>query len=193
VQQVISYYNDGKPYPLSLRDDLIRSLPYLKDRYHDYKEFAKQTFTDVFLARELDGAVVKNAYTFATTLARNNGDGTFTMIPLPLQAQISPVYGILATDVDGDGKNDLLMAGNFEGVKPEIGTMTAGFGVYLRGDGKGHFTPVRELESGFLVPGQARDIARVRTRSGDIYVVSRNNDRPLIFRPTGGRGRESGR
>ena len=110
------------------------------------------------------------------------------MIPLPLQAQISPVYAILATDVDGDGKNDLLMAGNFEGVKPEIGTMTAGFGVYLRGDGKGHFTPVRELDSGFLVPGQARDIARVRTRSGDIYVVSRNNDRPLIFRPTGGRG-----
>jgi hypothetical protein len=136
---------------------------------------------------------VKNAYTFATTLARNNGDGTFTMIPLPLQAQISPVYGILATDVDGDGKNDLLMAGNFEGVKPEIGTMTAGFGVYLRGDGKGHFTPVRELDSGFLVPGQARDIARVRTRSGDIYVVSRNNDRPLIFQPTAGRGRGSGR
>jgi hypothetical protein len=193
VQQIISYYNDGKPYTLSLRDDLIRSLPYLKDRYHDYKEFAKQTFTDVFPARDLDGAVVKNAYTFATTLARNNGDGTFTMIPLPLQAQISPVYGILATDVDGDGKNDLLMAGNFEGVKPEIGTMTAGFGVYLRGDGRGHFTPVRELDSGFLVPGQARDIARVRTRSGDIYVVSRNNDRPLIFRPTGSRGRESGR
>jgi hypothetical protein len=193
VQQVISYYNDGKPYTLSLRDDLSRSLPYLKDRYHDYKDFAKQTFTDVFPARELDGAVVKNAYTFATTLARNNGDGTFTMIPLPLQAQISPVYGILATDVDGDGKNDLMMAGNFEGVKPEIGTMTAGFGVYLRGDGKGHFTPVGELDSGFLVPGQARDIARVRTRSGDIYVVSRNNDRPLIFRPTGGRGRESGR
>ncbi|HMI49815.1 MAG TPA: VCBS repeat-containing protein, partial [Gemmatimonadaceae bacterium] len=154
---------------------------------------AKQTFNDVFPARDLDGTVVKNSYTFATTLARNNGDGTFTMIPLPLQSQISPVYGILATDVDGDGKNDLLMAGNFEGVKPEIGTMTAGFGVYLRGDGKGHFAPVRELDSGFLVPGQARDIARVRTRSGDIYVVSRNNDRPLIFRPTGGRGRESGR
>ena len=188
VQQVISYYNDGKPYPLSLRDDLISSLPFLKDRYHNYKDYAKQTFTDVFPSKDLDGAVVKNAYTFATTLARNNGDGTFTMIPLPLEAQISPVYGILATDVDGDGKSDLLMAGNFEGVKPEIGTMSAGYGVYLRGDGKGHFTPVRELDSGFLVPGQARDIERVRTRGGDIYIVSRNNDRPLIFRPAGGRG-----
>jgi len=189
VQQVISYYSNGKAYPLALRDDLIRSLPYLKDRYHDYKDYAKQTFADVFPPKDLEGAVVKIADTFATTLAKNNGDGTFTMIPLPLQAQISPVYGILATDVDGDGKTDLLMAGNFDGVKPEIGMMSAGYGVYLRGDGKGHFTPVRELESGFLVPGQARDIQRVRTRSGTIYIVSRNNDRPLIFRSTGTRER----
>jgi hypothetical protein len=185
VQQIISYYNNGKQYPLSLRDDLLRSLPSLKDRYPTYKDYAKQTMADVFPQQDLADAVVKNAYTFATTLVRNNGDGTFTMIPLPLQAQISPVYGILATDVDGDGKTDLLMAGNFDGVKPEIGRMSAGYGVYLRGDGKGHFTPVRELESGFLVPGQARDIQRLRTRSGDIYIVSRNNDRPIIFRSAG--------
>ena len=92
------------------------------------------------------------------------------------------MYGILASDFDGDGKTDLLMAGNFDGVKPEIGKMSAGYGVYLRGDGKGHFIPVRELESGFFVPGQARDIQPVRTRRGLIYIVSRNNDRPLVFR-----------
>jgi hypothetical protein len=93
------------------------------------------------------------------------------------------MYGLAAGDIDGDGKLDLLMAGNLEGVKPEIGSLTAGYGVFLRGDGRGHFSPVRSLESGFMVPGQARDIQRVRTRSGDIYIVSRNNDRPLIFRP----------
>jgi len=103
--------------------------------------------------------------------------------PLPLEAQIAPIYGIVAADIDGDGKQDLLMAGNFDGVQPQIGRMSAGYGLYLHGDGKGHFTPVRALDSGFFVPGQARDIQRVRTRSGNIYVVSRNNDRPLIFRP----------
>jgi hypothetical protein len=120
-------------------------------------------------------------------LIRNNGDGSFTMIPLPRDAQIAPVYGLLASDIDGDGKLDLLVAGNFDGVKPEIGRLSAGYGLYLRGDGRGHFTPVRELESGFFVPGQARDIKRVRTKNGAIYVVSRNNDRPLVFRASGGR------
>ena len=182
VQQIVSYYNNGKQYPLALRDDLLRSLTFLQDRYPNYKDYAKQTVADVIPQKDLTDAVVKNAYTFATSLARNNGDGTFTLVPLPLEAQIAPMYGILATDIDGDGKADLLMAGNFDGVKPEIGKMSAGYGLYLRGDGKGHFTPVRELESGFFVPGQARDIQRVRTRKGSVYIVSRNNDRPFIFR-----------
>ena len=185
VQQIISYYNQGRAYPLTLRDDLIRSLTFLKDRYLNYKDYAKQTVADVFPQKDLADAVVKNAYTFATTLVRNNGDGTFTMVPLPTEAQLSPVYGIYATDFNGDGKPDLLLAGNFDGVKPEIGKMDAGYGLYLRGDGKGNFTPVREVESGFLVPGQARDIQPVRTRKGNIYVVARNNDRPLVFRASG--------
>jgi hypothetical protein len=184
VQQIISYYNKGKQYPFPLRDDLLRSLPSMKDRFPTYKDYAKQTFADVFPQKDLADAVVKNAYTFATTLVRNNGDGSFTLEPLPLEAQIAPVYGILAADIDGDGKQDLLMAGNFDGVQPQIGRMSAGYGLYLRGDGKGHFTPVRALDSGFFVPGQARDIQRVRTRNGSIYIVSRNNDRPLIFRAT---------
>jgi len=188
AQQIISYYNNGKPYPLTLRDDLIRSLGYLKDRYTDYKQYAKQTIGEVFPPEDLNDALVKNAYTFATTLARNNGDGSFTMVPLPAEAQIAPIYGLLAADLDGDGKADLLMAGNFDGVQPEIGKMSAGYGAYLRGDGKGHFTAVREIESGFLVPGQARDIQAVRTRKGRIYIVSRNNDRPLVFRAALGGG-----
>jgi hypothetical protein len=185
VQQIISYYNHARAYPFALRDDLIQSLPFLKDRYPSYKDYAKQTVADVFPTKDLAGAEMKNAYTFATTLARNNGDGTFTMIPLPTEAQIAPVYGIYASDFDADGKTDLLLAGNFDGVKPDIGKMAAGYGLYLRGDGKGGFAAVGEVESGFLVPGQARDIQRVRTTKGNIYIISRNNERPLAFRARG--------
>jgi hypothetical protein len=182
LQQIITYYNHGKQYPLTLRDDLLRAVAPLRDRYSSYKDYAKQTVYDVFPQKDLQDAVVKNAYTFATSLVRNNGDGTFTVEALAAEAQLAPEYGILAVNGDGARPPDLLMAGNFDGVKPEIGTMSAGYGVYLRNDGKGHFTAVRAMESGFFVPGQARDIQHVRTRNGSIYVVSRNNDRPLVFR-----------
>ncbi len=128
--------------------------------------------------------MLKKAHTFATSLVRNNGDGSFTLVPLPAEAQLAPVYGILASDVDGDGRTDLLLAGNFDGVKPEIGRMSSSYGLVLRGDGKGHFTPLRAAASGFFVPGQARDIQRIETRRGELYVVARNNDRPLVFGPT---------
>ena len=134
------------------------------------------------VGKDLSEAVEKKAYTFATSIVKNNGDGSFAIEPLPLEAQISPVYGILPADFDGDGKLDLLLGGNFEGVKPEIGSLTAGYGLYLRGDGKGHFTSELAKESGFFVPGQVRDISRVRTATGDLYIVARNNDRPLVFR-----------
>ena len=127
---------------------------------------------------------MKHARTFATTLVRNDGGGKFTLVPLPDEAQVAPVYGILPADVDRDGHTDLLIAGNFDGFKPEIGRMAASFGLLLRGDGRGGFTPVRAPQSGFVVPGQTRDIARVRTAAGDAYLVARNNDRPLLFRPT---------
>ena len=183
-EQIVSVYNHGKSYPIVMRDDLIKALPYLKARYLNYKDYALQTVTDIFTPAELKGAIFKEARTLTTALARNNGDGSFTLIPLPLEAQIAPVYGMLAGDFAGDGKSDLLLAGSFDGVKPEIGRMSAGYGLFLRGDGKGNFTPVRTSESGFFVPGQARDIQRVRTRAGDLYVVTRNNDRPVIFRAT---------
>ena len=181
-KQILSVYNHGTSYPIAMRDELIRALPYLKARFPRYADYAGRTVTDIFSPAELAGATFKQAHTLGTALARNNGDGSFTLVPLPLEAQLAPVYGILAQDVDGDGKPDLLLAGNFDGVQPEIGRMSASYGLVLRGDGVGRFTPVPAVQSGFSVPGQARDIQRVRTRRGDLYVVARNNDRALVFR-----------
>lgn len=188
VDQIITQYNGGVSYPITLRDELLKTLPYLAPRYTGYKQYAKQTVTDIFSAKELADAGRKTAYDFATSLVHNNGDGSFTLVPLPAEAQLAPVYGILATDVDRDGRMDLLIAGNFDGFKPEIGRMASSQGLLLRGDGKGAFTPVRSSVSGFRVPGQSRDIQRVRTAAGEVIVVARNNDVPLVFRVVGPSG-----
>ena len=180
-EQIVTCYENGVSLPLALRDELTAALPYLKPRYPKYSDYAGQTVEQVF-GSGLDGAIVKQAETFATTLALSNRDGSYTLVPLPREAQIAPVYGILAGDFDRDGNLDLLLAGNFEGVQPAIGQMSASYGLFLRGDGHGGFKPVGASASGFFVPGQARDIQRLRTRRGDLYIVARNNDRPLFFR-----------
>ena len=182
TEQIISMYNQGVSYPLPLRNELVRALPYLAARSSSYTEYAKKTVRDLFTEDELSGALLRKVSTFATSVLLNKGDGSFAVAPLPDEAQLAPVYGILAGDLERDGHIDLLLAGNFDGFQPEIGRMMASYGLVLRGDGKGHFTPVPRAESGFFVPGQTRDIASVRTARGDVIVVARNNDKPLLFR-----------
>jgi hypothetical protein len=186
-EQIISVYDQRTSYPIAMRDELLGAVPSLAARYPRYKDYANQTVRDIFPPQQLAGAIFKQARTFATALVRNNGDGSFTLVPLPREAQLAPVYAILAGDFDRDGATDLLLAGNFEGVQPGIGAMLASYGLLLRGDARGNFTPVPTRESGFLVPGQARDIQRLRTSRGDLYIVARNNDRPMFFRSNRGR------
>jgi hypothetical protein len=186
VEQIVSTYTGDSLRPLPLRDDLLRVLPSLEKPFPTYESYARATTAGLFTPQQLTGAHAeqRQAYTFATSLVRNNGNGSFTLVPLPRAAQLAPVYGILATDADRDGHLDLFLAGNFDGVKPEIGRMAASYGVFLRGDGKGSFTTLRTAESGFFVTGQARDIQRLRRSRDDIYIVARNNDRPLFFKLT---------
>ena len=195
VDQIVASYNGGASYPIALRDELTRVLPFLRNRFASYKDYALKKVEDIFAPKELAGALVLQTHTFATTLARSNADGSYTLVPLPDEAQIAPMYALLAEDLDGDRALDLLLAGNFDGLRPDIGRMGASFGLALRGDGKGGFRPMPAAESGFRVQGQAREIRRVRTAAGTVYVVTRNNDAPLLFRaqqataPAGGEGR----
>jgi len=182
AEQLVSCYNHGVSYPLALRDELLKTVPTLTSRYPTYKSYATQTVTDIFPKTELADAIFKSAETFATTLVRNDGGGKFTLIPLPREAQLAPVYGILPLDVDGDGMTDLALGGNLDEVRVDIGAMHSSYGLVLKGDGRGTFSPIPSTKSGFFVPGQTRDIQRVRTRNGTLYVVARNNDRPLVFR-----------
>ena len=183
VEQVMTTSINGVRYPVSMRDELINIIPRLRDRFPTYASYAKASINDLFSNQELAQVHELDAYTFATSLVRNEGDGSFTIVPLPAEAQRAPVYGIAATDVDGDGKIDLMLGGNFDGMPPELGgRMSASYGLVLRGDGKGNFTPLDATRSGFVAPGQTRHIQRIiGARRGALYVVARNNDRPLVF------------
>src|SRR2546425_6412305 len=180
-EQVVTLYEGGKSLPLALRDELTNALPFLKPRYAKYSDYAGQTVEQIF-GSSLNDAVQKQAETFASTIALSNRDGSYTLVPLPREAQIAPLYGILSGDFDHDGKLDLLLAGNFSGVQPEIGSMMASYGLMLRGNGRGGVSPVAAGLSGVVGPRGARDRPRPRPWRGGRVNVARHRDRPPFFR-----------
>lgn len=183
VEQIVTFYKNGVSYPLAGRDELVRQMPQLKSRYVAYSSFGASRIDDILPAAELKQATVREAHTFASSVATNNGKGAFTLQPLPAEAQFAPIYAVVADDVDDDGTTDLIVAGNFSGVTPVRGRYDASYGLLLRGKGSGQFESVEMERSGLRIDGQVRDMGFLRRAvGGPLIVVARNNDKLLFLR-----------
>jgi hypothetical protein len=181
VEQVICAYNGEKSYPIVLRHDLMAQIPSLKKKYLKYENYQDQTISDIFTPEELALAQKLDVFELASSLVINDGNGQFTLRPLPAEAQFSVMYAIHISDVDGDGKQDIMMGGNLYNVRPEAGRYDASYGVLLKGDGAGNFSYVGPARSGLKLDGEVRDFASIRVNGRDVLMVARNNSELLFF------------
>ena len=189
IEQIINCADEtGERYPMVLKGELQKEMPGIKKKYVKFGDYAGKKIDEILDEDQLKKAVVKQAYTGASAVLLNNGNagpgkGRFTFQSLPPEAQFSPIYGVAFLDYDHDGRPDLVLAGNFLDVLPEIGRYDASYGLVLRNTGKAangtlRYQPVNPAQSGFFVRGQVRHIARLA--QGQL-VLAKNNDRAQIF------------
>jgi hypothetical protein len=168
-----------KEFPAESRDDLLRQMNSMRKKFPDYKSYAVATMDQVLTPDERKGALILQANDFQTCLLRNEGNGRFTRIPLPVQAQLSVINGMVAEDFDGDGKLDVVLSGNDYGTEVSVGRYDALNGLYLRGDGKGNFAPRSILESGLFLPGNQKALVKLRSAGGKCLLAAGQNKGPL--------------
>ena len=184
LEQILTFYMHGVSYPVAGRDELISLIPRLRARYPTYAAFGASRIEDIFPASDLRAATVREARVFASSVALNNGKRTFTLQPLPVEAQFAPIRAVLVDDVDGDGRPDLVVGGNLYGVPPVLGRYDASYGLLLSGTGDGRFKAVDMTQSHLLIDGQVRHLAWLRSpNGGHLIVVARNNDKLQVLRP----------
>jgi hypothetical protein len=171
----------GTEYPFFGRAKIGPTIYPVALRFPTYEGFARRSITQLFGADQLRRALHYQADTFASVYLQNDGGGTFTSHPLPNLAQISPIRGIIAHDGDGDGNLDLIVAGNLNETEPNTPPADAGNGLWLRGDGSGHFTPVSARESGFLAPRNVAGLALMQTPAGSAVLVANTGDSLQAF------------
>ncbi len=178
---VLTQEIDGTDYPFFGLAKLDPAIYTVRLRFATYEAFAGASIGQVFGAAQLEQAVHYQVDTFGSVYVRNDGEGTFTSVPLPNFAQISPIRAMLAHDVDGDGQLDLLVAGNLYHTEPNTPRADAGNGLWLRGDGQGGFLPVPPRLSGFWAPLEVTDLALLRLPSGTAVLVANNSDSLQAF------------
>ncbi|WP_020604475.1 VCBS repeat-containing protein [Spirosoma spitsbergense] len=188
TEQILAYNRGKEWYPLAFKDELGKQMPgIINKRFTDYVSFAGKPLSTVLNDAELKGAGEYTVNQFASVYLENKGGksskATFVVHELPMMAQVSKLFALKAMDIDNDGDLDVLGGGNFYGVSTYQGRYDASYGLVLRNDGKGNFSTLSPVDSGFLLNGEIRDIRSVRTAQGTLVVVARNDAGLQVFKP----------
>ena len=122
------------------------------------------------------------------------GHAHFEFHALPRLSQVSPGFGILIAEINGDAFPDVLVAQNFYGPQPETGRMDGGLGQLLLGDKNGNLRPLMPRESGIVVPGDGTAVAELMlTDQQTAFLFAVNSDRTLAFGKATGNRNPQGR
>jgi hypothetical protein len=165
---------NGEWHPMVQKEVLTKHIPSLKKKFLYAKDYGKATITDVYNREILDKALNLNCYTLATSWWENK-NGTFIQHELPRLAQIAPTMGIVVEDVNGDGRKDILIAGNKYGMEVETNRCDAGTGLVLIGTPANQFIPLEGNKSGFWANREVRDLLLLRGKNRRTILVA-NND-----------------
>jgi len=152
--------------PLAGRDDFLREMSAMRERFPNYSSYAKATLKTLFTPEQMKSARVFSVVEFRSGWLENKGAMQFVFHAFPIEAQLAPVYGMVARDMDGDGFTDIALIGNEFSMAPSLGRYDAFHGLVLKGDGKGQWMPLSLQQSGFFLTGNGRSAAEINLPGG---------------------------
>jgi hypothetical protein len=172
-----------KEFPAQGRDDLLKQINAMRKKFPTYRSYALATMDQVLPEAERKNTLIMEANDFESVLLRNDGNGAFTMVPLPREAQYSVINGMVADDIDDDGNLDLLLNGNDYGTDVTVGRYDAMNGLLLTGNGQDGFQPRSILQSGIFIPGNGKALVKLSGLNNQYLVAASQNRGPLkVFR-----------
>ncbi len=182
IDPIVCYYINGVSYPMASKDELLDEIPSLKKKFIKYSDYADAKLDDIVSKEKLKGAQVFTCNQFASGILYNNGNDHFEFQPLPLEAQVSKVFGVIADDFDNDGKTDILIGGNYFSYKPQLGKDDAGLGLLLKGEGNRVFKPVAPYQSGCYIDGDVRAITQIKNAKENLIIAGKNEGKVQVIK-----------
>ncbi len=177
IDPLLNYYIQGEKWPYASLDELSRQVVTFKKRFQTYESYAEANIEKILTAEELSGSTVLKASEFRS-LFLENINGKLIVKPLPVEAQIAPVYAVQSMDVNGDNIQDLILGGNLSKSKVRTGKYTGNNGMLLIGQKGGSFEYVPQYQSGFNVSGDVREV--IKTADGLLFIVNNSNAKQYV-------------
>jgi enediyne biosynthesis protein E4 len=174
-----------KEFPAFGRDDMIKQMIGFKAKFTNYRNYALAPISGVLTPEEIKKSLQLHAVNFASCFIKNTGGGHFEIQPLPVAAQLSSVFGMIADDADNDGNLDIIINGNDYSTEISTGRYDAFNGLVLKGDGKGNFIVLQAEQSGFYVPGDGKSLVYLKSaKERPLLLAAQNSGYLLAFTNT---------
>lgn len=174
IDPVLCHYVDGVEQVFHARDDINRQMLPFRARFRTYEAYANASFREAFRQDEIAAAKVLKAETMGSAYLENLGNGKFRMRDLPVEAQMAPLYAMVAEDFDGDGNLDLLATGNSYATEVQTGRYDALGTLLLKGDGKGNW---KADKNALHLQYDNKSIVRLSNAAGKmVLLISANAD-----------------
>lgn len=172
---VLSYEQAGEVYPVRGRSCSADQIPTLKKQFPTYESFGTATVQSM-LQEKVETALHYEANIFESVALISNENGGFEVSLLPKESQISIAKDAVATDLDQDGLDDLILIGNDYNTEVETSRYDASIGTVLLNVDGTSFKPIPYSKSGFSNIGDARKIGLYQGPGGEHHVVVTNNN-----------------
>ena len=182
VEKIITRTVAGKDVPVFLKRDLTDQVASLKKQNLRYADFAKKSIQELFPAEIMKYCTVKDFNYSSSIVAFNEGEGHFKIQKLPPDIQFSSVNAILSTDLNRDGRPDLILGGNQFGFQPQFGRLDASRGNVLLNTGDKNLKIVPADESGLSMPGEVKDIVEIPGKNERYILILQNNSTPSLYK-----------
>lgn len=175
---IVSYYINGKEYPLYFRDEFLEEAFAFKQKYPTFTQYAKADIQSLFQGT--------SSPPFAAMEINNLQSGVFVneqnkyhFVPFDNTVQTSRVNVIEAWDSNKDGLPDLLLAGNFYGNRTRFGRSDALPPLLLQNKGKLQYTYMGPDKTGLFLWQQTKSAALLN--GGRQLLFFNNNSTPVLY------------
>ena len=176
---VLSYEYKNEYVPLRGKECSTQQMPFIGEKIPTFDEFATASIEDIY------GEVVTTAYQkkvteFSSVILVNNGDMTFKVNKLPELAQTIPILSSETYDINKDGYEDLIVAGNIYNTEVETPRLDNQFAVVLLSNKIDNYKAIGPENTGLYTNGNTKSIKMVGDNN-PLLIIANNNGNSETF------------
>ncbi len=178
TETITAIEKNGEYYPVEGLDGLSSQIVSLRKKFNTYGEFAGRPIEGIFEKDVLKESIVLEVHELRSGYLKNNA-GKFSFVPFEEKLQIAPIMAFLKYDFDKDGKEEVLAAGNYFGVKPYHGRFGSFLGALIKGENE--FILGNQIGLDFAQKS-VRHLNIINLNKRSYLLVTINNDSTQVYR-----------